>query len=48
MTQPHAAHATPDTQGADGTPAGHAGPDQGTTPAHVPPAELRAALATRL
>ncbi|EHN77651.1 hypothetical protein SMCF_2822, partial [Streptomyces coelicoflavus ZG0656] len=25
MTQPHAAHATPDTQGADGTPAGHAG-----------------------
>ncbi|MBH5134084.1 hypothetical protein I3J14_28790, partial [Streptomyces sp. HB-N217] len=45
MTQPPAAHVTPDTQDADGAPAGpegqagQAGTDQGTTPAHVPPAE---------
>ncbi|MBZ6140652.1 MULTISPECIES: EboA domain-containing protein [Streptomyces] len=45
MTQPPAAHATP-TQDADGTPAG---PEpEGTTPARVPPADLRSLLAARL
>ncbi|MFI1019447.1 EboA domain-containing protein [Streptomyces olivaceus] len=45
MTQPPAAHATP-TQDADGTPAG---PEpEGTTPALVPPADLRFLLAARL
>ncbi|MBQ1097471.1 EboA domain-containing protein [Streptomyces sp. b94] len=46
MTQHHATHAVPSTQGADGTPGGRA--PQGTTPAHIPPADLRAALTAEL
>ncbi|MGW7283835.1 EboA domain-containing protein, partial [Streptomyces sp. NPDC054844] len=46
MTQHHATHAIPSTQGADGTPGGRA--PQGTTPAHVPPADLRATLTAEL
>ncbi|MGC9376600.1 EboA domain-containing protein [Streptomyces sp. MH13] len=55
MTQLHAAHTTPTphdadgtplTQDADGTPAGQE--PQGITPAHIPPAELRAALTAGL
>ncbi|MDT0613193.1 EboA domain-containing protein [Streptomyces lancefieldiae] len=49
MTQPHATPVnavTPDTQDTDGTPAVQ--DVQGTTPAHVPPADLRAALAAEL
>ncbi|MGZ3102540.1 EboA domain-containing protein [Streptomyces sp. H72] len=45
MTQPHTGHVTPDTQGADALTAGR---DQGPTPAHVPPADLRAALSAEL
>ncbi|WP_432098777.1 EboA domain-containing protein [Streptomyces sp. WAC 04229] len=45
MTQPRATHATP-TRGTDGHPAGQDTP--GTNPAHVPPADLRAALTAEL
>ncbi|MGC9495687.1 EboA domain-containing protein [Streptomyces sp. WG7] len=56
MTQPHAAHittthdtdGTPVTHDADGTPAGQEPQSQGITPAHIPPAELRAALTAEL
>ncbi|MER7054463.1 MULTISPECIES: EboA domain-containing protein [unclassified Streptomyces] len=46
MTQPHATDVTPTPHDADGSPAGQN--PQGTTPAHVPPAELRAALTAAL
>ncbi|MFC8099714.1 EboA domain-containing protein [Streptomyces sp. NPDC057363] len=46
MTQPHATDVTPTPHDADGSRAGQ--DPQGTTPAHVPPAELRAALTARL
>ncbi|MGW8067018.1 EboA domain-containing protein [Streptomyces ziwulingensis] len=46
MTQQSVGHATPDLRGADGTPAGQ--DLQGTTPAHVPPVGLRAALSAEL
>ncbi|GAA3954509.1 EboA domain-containing protein [Streptomyces marokkonensis] len=46
MTQPRATDVTPTPRDTDGTPAGQA--LQGITPAHVPPAELRAALTAGL
>lgn len=46
MTQPHATHVLSTTHDADGTPAGQ--DSEGTTPAHVPPAGLRAALTAEL
>ncbi|MBL3666248.1 EboA domain-containing protein [Streptomyces sp. M2CJ-2] len=46
MTQPHAPRAASDHRDADGTPTGQ--DPQGTTPAHVPPADLRAALTAEL
>lgn len=46
MTQPHAPRATSVPRDADGTPTGQGA--RSTTPAHVPPADLRAALTAEL